>query len=66
MTKKDVIILLTERKYGVGEIQKLTGYFMPTIYYSNKGYKKACKEIDRLKDEKAKATPTQPDMGTKI
>jgi len=66
MTKKDVIILFIERKYGLDEIQKLTGYSMPTIYYSNKNYKRACKEIDRLKDEKAKATPTQPDMGTKI
>lgn len=59
MTKKDVIVLLIERKYSLEEIQKLTGYSMPTIYYSNKSYKKACAEIDRLKDERAK-------IGTKI
>ncbi len=57
MTKKDVIILLIERSYSLDEITKLTGYSMPTIYYSNKNYKKACKEIDRLKDEKARAVP---------
>lgn len=54
MTKKDVILLLIERKYSLDEIAKLTGYSMPTIYYSNKNYKKACGEIERLKEEKAK------------
>ena len=51
MTKKDVILLLIERKYGLDEIAKLTGYSMPTIYYANKNYKKACLEIDRLKNQ---------------
>ena len=51
MTKKDVIILLLERKYDNAEIQKLTGFSMPTIYYKNKCYKKANVEIDKLKNK---------------
>ena len=46
---KDVIIILIERKYSLEEIAKLTNYKMPTIYYANKCYKKACKDIEGFK-----------------
>jgi len=50
---KPEILILLARDYTLGEIQQMTGFSKPLIYYYNKQYKKG---IQRIKDIQNKVT----------